>query len=65
MERKILDVLRKMQELLSEEQLKELQNTLNMVFAGCKIAEETGLRVAERRWEEDLEDFLVSKALEG
>lgn len=65
MERKILDVLRKMQELLSEEQLKELQNALNMVFAGCKIAEETGLRVAERRWEEDLEDFLVSKALEG
>lgn len=65
MERKILDVLRKMQGLLSEEQLKELQNALNMVFAGCKIAEETGLRVAERRWEEDLEDFLVSKALEG
>ena len=65
MEQKIMDVLRKMQELLSEHQLKELQNALNMVFTGCKIREETGIRVVERLWEEDLEDFLVSKALEG
>lgn len=36
-----------------------------MVFAGCELAENTELRVVERIWVEDLEDFLMSKALEG
>ena len=65
MERKIMEVLRLMQPVIDEEQLGELKNVLNMVFAGCELAENTELRVVERSWVEDLEDFLMSKALEG
>lgn len=65
MERKIMEVLRRMQDVLSESGLKELQLVLNMVFADCELMEETGIRVVERRWETDLEEFLISKALEG
>lgn len=65
MEQKILEVLRRMQEALQEEQLRELKNVLNMVFAGCEIVEETVLRVVDQSWRDDLEDFLMSKALEG
>lgn len=65
MEQKILEVLRRMQEIIQEEQLRELKSVLNMVFAGCEIVEETGLRVIDSSWLDDLEDFLMSKALEG
>ena len=65
MERKIMEVLRQMQTVISDEQLAELKNVLNMVFAGCELAENTELRVVDRSWMEDLEDFLMSKALEG
>ena len=65
MERKITEVLRRMQTIISEEQLAELKNVLNMVFAGCELAENTGLQVVDRSWMGDLEDFLMSKALEG
>lgn len=65
MEHRILDVLRRMQTVLSESQLQELKTALNIVFAGCQIVEETGVRVIDRSWETDLEDFLISKALEG
>ena len=65
MERKLLEVIRRMQELLSEDHLRELKNTLDIVFSGCDLIESTELRVAEWSWADDLEDFLVSKALEG
>ena len=65
MERKIMEVLRRMQTVIAEEQLTELKNVLNMVFAGCELAENTELQVVDRSWLGDLEDFLMSKALEG
>ena len=65
MERKVIEVLRRMQEVLKEEQLKELNNVLCIVFSGCQLAEETQLRTIDRGWEDDLEDFLMSKALGG
>ena len=65
MERKIMEVLRRMQTALDDEQLGELKNVLNMVFAGCELAENTEIRVVDRSWVTDLEDFLMSKALEG
>ena len=65
MERKIMEVLRRMQTVIGEEQLRELKNTLHMAFSGCEVVEETDLRVFDRSWMSDLEDFLMSKALEG
>ena len=65
MEQKIMEVLRRMQTVISENQLAELNNVLSMVFAGCELQENTDLRVVDRSWMEDLEDFLMSKALEG
>ena len=65
MEQKIMEVLRRMQTVISENQLAELKNVLSMVFAGCELQENTDLRVVDRSWMEDLEDFLMSKALEG
>ena len=65
MEGKIMEVLRRMQTVIGETQLNELKNVLNMVFAGCELAENTELRVVDRSWAGDLEDFLMSKALEG
>lgn len=65
MEHKILDVLRRMQEHLSDRQLQELKTALNIVFANCEIVEQTAVRIIDRSWETDLEDFLMSKALEG
>ena len=41
MERKIMEVLRRMQTVISEEQIGELKNVLNMVFAGCELQENT------------------------
>lgn len=38
---------------------------LEMVLGGCQITETTAVSVPERSWVNDLEDFLVSKALEG
>ena len=65
MEQKIMEVLRRMQTVISENQLAELKNVLSMVFSGCELQENTDLRVVDRSWMEDLEDFLMSKALEG
>lgn len=44
MERKIMEVLRRMQTVIEETQLNELKNVLNMVFAGCELAENTELQ---------------------
>ncbi len=65
MEQKIMDVLHRMQTALQEKQLMELKNVLYMVFAGCELVEQTRLRIVDNSWTEDLEDFLMSKALEG
>lgn len=65
MEQKIMEVLRKMQTILEEESLKELKNVLYMVFSGCKIVLQTELQVVDDSWRTDLEDYLMSRALEG
>lgn len=65
MERKIMEVLRRMQTVIEETQLNELKNVLNMVFAGCELTENTELQIVDQSWTGDLEDFLMSKALEG
>lgn len=65
MEEKIMDVLRRMQMILNEEQLRELKEVLQMTFTGCRVIQETDLQVVDRSWEVDLEEFLMSKALEG
>ena len=65
MERKIMEVLRRMQTVISEEQLQELKNTLRIVFTGCELVETTAIQVVDGSWTADLEDFLMSKALEG
>lgn len=65
MEQKIMDVLHRMQTALREEQLMELQNVLYMVFAGCELVEQTVVQVVDGSWRDDMEDFLMSKALEG
>lgn len=65
MERKIMEILRRMQIILNEDQLCELRNTLQMVFVGCNLIEQTELQVIDQSWKCDLEDFLMSKSLEG
>ena len=65
MERKIMEVLRRMQTVINEEQIVELKTVLNMVFAGCDVLEETNLRIVDDSWRDDMDDFLMSKALEG
>lgn len=65
MEHKIMEVLRRMQSILDEIQLAELKNAMYVVFAGCKLEEETSLRTVDQSWIDDLDDFLTSKALEG
>ena len=65
MEAKIMDVLRRMQPVLDEMQLRELKEVLQTTFTGCRVIQETDLQVVDRSWEVDLEEFLVSKALEG
>lgn len=65
MEQKIMEVLRKMQTILGEESLKELKNVLYMVFSECEIVLQTELQVVDDSWRTDLEDYLMSRALEG
>ncbi len=37
MEQKIMEVMRRMQDILSEEQLRELQSALRVTFEGCSV----------------------------
>ena len=46
-------------------QLRELKEVLQMTFTGCRVIQETDLQVVDRSWEVDLEDYLMSRALEG
>lgn len=48
MEHKIMEVLRRMQSILDEIQLAELKNAMYVVFAGCKLEEETSLRTVDQ-----------------
>lgn len=65
MEQKIMEVMRRMQGILSEEQLRELQSALRVTFDGCELQPRSELMVMDDSWQGDLEDFLMSKALEG
>ncbi len=65
MEQKIAEVIRRMYGVLEDGQLQELQSVLHVVFSGCEVVENTGLRIVDHSWMDDLEDFLISKALEG
>lgn len=41
MEQKIMEVLRRMQAVLRENQLQELRSVLQMVFTDCSLVDET------------------------
>lgn len=65
MEQRILSVLQRMQEHLNENQLRELKTILQMVFHDCELVQKTEVMVVDNSWRGDMEDFLMSKALEG
>lgn len=65
MERKIMEVLMKMQTMLSDHELSELKDVMDMVFSGCTLIESTKLQVINGNWNDDLGHFLISKTLEG
>lgn len=66
LECKIMEVLLKTQSLLNEIQLKELRTILWSVFDGCEVIQEKAeLSVLNREWDSDLQEYLMSKALEG
>ena len=66
MEQKIMEVLYRMQPILEKDQLKNLQDTLNVVFSGCNLVKEKQeLQTINRNWLSDMEEYLMSKALEG
>lgn len=59
-------VLYCMQDIISEEQLHELRGVLQNVLHTYQVEEEKQeLRVLNDSWNEDLEDYLMAKALEG
>ena len=65
MEEKIMEILRRMQITLDEYQLRELKEVLQVVFTGCEIVHDTELQAVDRSWNVEMEEFLMSKALEG
>ncbi len=65
MEQKIMEVLRKMQSVLEDEELRELKNVLHMVFTQCDVVQKTEIQCVDDSWRKDMEDYLMSKALEG
>lgn len=55
-----------MQDLLKDEELTELKNVLQNVLCTYRIeTERQELRVVDSSWQDDLEDYLMAKALEG
>jgi len=66
MEQRLFKVLLCMQDKIDEEQLKELKSVLFMVFDGVEIVEERhDIAVVQSSWQDDLGNYLMSKALEG
>ena len=47
MEQKIMEVMRRMQDILSEEQLRELQSALRVTFDGCELQSTNELMVMD------------------
>ena len=60
-----MEVLRRMPPVLEEGLLRELKNVLHMVFAGCDVAQKAEIQRLDNSWRIDMEDYLMSKALEG
>lgn len=59
-------VLYCMQDLLQDEELTELRNVLQNVLCTYRVeSERQELRVVDDSWQDDLEDYLMAKALEG
>lgn len=55
-----------MQDILQEEQIRELQGVLQSVLCAYRVeTEKQELWAANDSWREDLEDYLASKALAG
>lgn len=66
MEKKICEILRSMQFYLNEDQLQRLKNNLRIILGNCTIEETSNEILAiEKRWEVDLNDYLLSKKLEA
>ena len=59
MEQRIMEVLRRMQPVLEDEEFRELKNVLHMVFAGCDVAQKTEVQCVDDSWRIDLEDYFV------
>lgn len=65
-ERLINSVLYCMQDLLEDGELTELRNVLQNVLCTYRVEpEHQELRVVDESWKDDLEDYLMAKALEG
>lgn len=62
MEKKIMEVIRRMQGILNQNQQKELENVLLLVLSGCRIVEETTIKVVNEGWKMHMDDFLIKLA---
>ena len=66
MEEKIFEILNIMHEHLDANQLYELKNCLSIVFTDCEINKKNANLICyEDCWQKDLEDYSISKTLEG
>lgn len=65
MEKKIVEVLQMMADTLNDEQMEKLKSSMQMVFSGCELKVNTAIMELTFDWQNDLADFLASKALEG
>ena len=66
MEEKVFKILQSMQKDLTKEQLYELQSVLQIVLDDCMVKQnQYEVSIIERRWEVDLNDYLLSKKLEA
>ena len=55
-----------MQDILQEEEITELRNVLQNVLCTYRVEpEQKELRIVDDSWQDDLEDYLMAKALEG
>lgn len=66
MEDKIFEILSIMNEHLDSTQLLELKNCLSIVFLDCEVNKKnTNLVFYDNCWKKDLDDYCISKTLEG
>ena len=65
MEKKILEILRKMCGILDENQLSELKSVLQCSLNDCEIRKNREVQVCNLTWKNELDDFIASKILEG